>query len=115
MKLLKLSSSNGLRFNPETGRMRFWESLEAVHYITKSGHQGITPGRVLKVYRLKIDWQRGEVVAVGRGWEATVPVVDFILATRDMRSVYYRTKSFPETITSFRRKLKVDNIHFEEV
>lgn len=114
-KVLKLSSSNCLKFNPETGRIRFWENQAAMTYITAAGNVGVTKGTVLKVYRLVINWKTGELLVIGRCWEATVPVVDFILATYGMRSVYRETRSFPETIEAFKKKLVNEHIHFKEV
>lgn len=114
-KILKLSSSNCLRFNPETGRIRFWKDEAAMTYITTAGNVGVAKGTVLKVYHLTIDWCKGIVLANGRGWEASIPAVDFILATYGMRSVYRETRSFPETIGAFKRKLVNEHIHFKEV
>ena len=114
-KILNLSSHNCIIFHTISGRLQFWASPEAVHYTTAAGHEGTTPGRSLKVYHLKINWTKGMVVATGRGWEATIPAVDFVLAVYRSRRAYYETKNFTTAIGKFRDELVKEHIHFEEV
>lgn len=113
-KILQLNASNCLEFHPVSGRLQFWENEVAKHYITSAGNNGITPGRVLKVYLLKINWRTGAILASGRGWEATIPAVDFVLAVYRSRRAYYETKNFTTAIAAFRDELVKEHIHFTE-
>lgn len=113
-KILKLDASNCIIFHPVSGRLQFWENEAAKHYITAAGHEGTTHGRVLKVYHLKIHWTKGHVMATGRGWEATIPVVDFVLAVYRSRRAYRETRNWSEAISAFRQELQNERIHFTE-
>lgn len=114
-KILKLSSHNCIIFHTVSGRLQFWASPEAVHYTTAAGHEGTTPGRNLKVYHLKINWTKGTVVVSGRGWEATIPAVDFVLSVYSGRRAYRDTKNWMDAIQACRKELTKEHIHFEEV
>lgn len=113
-KILKLDASNCLEFHPVSGRLQFWENEQAKHYITTAGNDGITPGHLLKVYHLKINWTKGTVEASGRGWEATIPVVDFVLAVYRSRRAYRETRNWMDAIAAFRKELTKQHIHFTE-
>ena len=113
-KILNLSSHNCIIFHTVSGRLQYWASPEAVHYTTTAGNDGITPGRVLKVYHLMINWRTGVVLATGRGWEATIPVVDFVLAVYRSRRAYRETRDWSSAVSAFRKELTKEHIHFTE-
>lgn len=113
-KILKLDASNCLEFFTVSGRLKFWKDEAAKHYVTKAGHDGIAPGRVLKVYHLMINWRTGVVLATGRGWEATIPAVDFVLSVYSGRRAYRETRNWSSAIDAFKQELKKEHIHFTE-